>query len=454
MEKLKEKYSLTTAAALVFGVVVGIGIYFKAGPVLSATGGNGSYAIYTWIVASVMTICASIIICEVASASSKTGGVMSLIEILWNDKLAFVAGWAQTFIYLPAIITIILYYSAVFTFSALHITPSTTQMIILTFFYFIALGGINFINPNIGAVLNNSLSFLKALPLAGIAIFGLLYAANSGGDTENALTLTAPKLKEIPVITAINHALIPVLFAFEGWLYISTISKEVSNPKRNVPLAIIVGIAAISILYIAFNLGLLNVADGTEYAYNGKNINIFTVANHIFPFGLGNVVAYFIVISALGVSNGMIIFSFRSFYSLALRRKHPLFDKSLEVSKKTNIPSTSALMMCAVILVYLIFSFTYQSMGHPGIFDVVGDLPVTLFWGFYIIIFVGTLKARKQGSIKNEFKAPALTFLVLVASFAGLFAIYGSFSAHPMYLLVSAIICLPSLWIYKNSTER
>ncbi|GAM64042.1 amino acid permease [Vibrio ishigakensis] len=123
-EKLQPKYGLGTAVSLVVGIVVGIGIFFKAGPVLQATGGNGTYAIIAWVAAALLTTIAAIVISEIASMGSKTGGLMSFSETAWGERFGFFVGWVQTVLYIPLILSIILYYSAVFTCAFLQIEPT------------------------------------------------------------------------------------------------------------------------------------------------------------------------------------------------------------------------------------------------------------------------------------------------------------------------------------------
>ncbi|GAM75047.1 amino acid permease [Vibrio ishigakensis] len=95
-EKLQPKYGLGTAVSLVVGIVVGIGIFFKAGPVLQATGGNGTYAIIAWVAAALLTTIAAIVISEIASMGSKTGGLMSFSETAWGERFGFfVAGFKR-----------------------------------------------------------------------------------------------------------------------------------------------------------------------------------------------------------------------------------------------------------------------------------------------------------------------------------------------------------------------
>ena len=59
-QKLEKKYGLLTAIAMVVGIVIGSGVFFKAETVLNATGGNLPVGILAWLIGGmVMVICAS-----------------------------------------------------------------------------------------------------------------------------------------------------------------------------------------------------------------------------------------------------------------------------------------------------------------------------------------------------------------------------------------------------------
>jgi APA family basic amino acid/polyamine antiporter len=57
-----------------------------------------------------------------------------------------------------------------------------------------------------------------------------------------------------PLISALGVGLIAVFWAYDGWVYITWVAGEVKDPRRNVPLAMVLGVVAVGVIYIAMNV--------------------------------------------------------------------------------------------------------------------------------------------------------------------------------------------------------
>jgi basic amino acid/polyamine antiporter, APA family len=56
------------------------------------------------------------------------------------------------------------------------------------------------------------------------------------------------------LISAFGVGLIAVFFAYDGWVYITWVAGEVKDPRRNVPLAMVLGVLAVGAIYLAMNM--------------------------------------------------------------------------------------------------------------------------------------------------------------------------------------------------------
>ncbi|CAM3104352.1 APC family permease [Vibrio rarus] len=449
-EKLQPKYGLGTAVSLVVGIVVGIGIFFKAGPVLRATGGNGDYAVITWILAALLTTIAAIVISEIASMGSKTGGLMSFSETAWGERFGFFVGWVQTVLYIPLILSVILYYSAVFTCEFLQIEPTIPVLVGLSALYFITFAAANLLAESLGGLLQRVATIIKLIPLLGIALFGVFYH----GDVVTASADAVIPVSDVSFAAAIAAALIPVLFAFDGWIYVTTIAHEIKNPQRNLPLAMVGGLAIIGLVYVLFTLGLLSVSQGAAFAYDDMGVS--QVANILFGENLGRTLSFFIVISALGGFNGLMLLGMRMPYSLAMRRNFPGSQALLTVSSRTNLPVRSGLTMLALLALYMIVGFVLAASSvNKDIFDLYGDLPIALMWIIYASLFIGVWRLRcTQPDAPRLIRVPALPLFVLVAIAGTGYALYGFIPDHITSFIISSIIAIFGLIVYAKSTSR
>ncbi len=149
---------------------------------------------------------------------------------------------------MPLTLSIISFYSATFTLMFLGLSLSLKNLMLFTYGYYIAVNGINFISASLAGHLQKVMTILKLIPLLGIAVTGLFFA----GDASGVLHFSGAAVKHMSAFTAISTAMIPVLFAFEGWIFASTVAREIKNPQRNLPIAIMGGIVVIAVVYLMF----------------------------------------------------------------------------------------------------------------------------------------------------------------------------------------------------------
>ena len=65
-------------------------------------------------------------------------------------------------------------------------------------------------------------------------------------------------------------ALIAVFWAYDGWVYITWVSGEVKDPRRNVPRAMVLGVVAVGVIYMAMNLTYIYAMPSSEISRSTK----------------------------------------------------------------------------------------------------------------------------------------------------------------------------------------
>ena len=255
-EKVEGRYGLPVALSSVVGIVIGIGIFFKAKPVLEAAGGNPVIAVTAWILGALITIFAGLTAAEVGAAIPETGGMIAWIRKLYGEKTGFLVGWCQTFIYQPGIVAVLAYYFIVFTLD--YLGTSTTEPIkymlaitATTFVYFI-----NIYTRKGGGYIQASTTLVKLIPLIAIVIFGTL-----SNNNPEPMIMSAEVINQTSgnTLSLLGLAIVPVMFAFDGWILVGTIAGDLKNVKKTLPRAIILGIGIIGLLYVCINIAILKV---------------------------------------------------------------------------------------------------------------------------------------------------------------------------------------------------
>ena len=104
MEKqgLKKNLGVMSAMSIVVGCVIGAGVFFKPYAIYQATGGAPGMGMLSWIIGGVASILGALTFAEVAVLIPKTGGMVTYLGEVYNDKIGFLAGWMQVIIFYPA----------------------------------------------------------------------------------------------------------------------------------------------------------------------------------------------------------------------------------------------------------------------------------------------------------------------------------------------------------------
>ncbi|MEG1582998.1 MAG: amino acid permease [Cetobacterium sp.] len=440
-QNLEKRYGFSVAFSMVVGIVIGIGIFFKANQILTASKMNPKIAIAAWILGGIISILSGLTAAEVGAAIPETGGMIAWIKRIYGKRIAFLVGWAQLIIYFPALIGLISYYFAVFTGSFLNVDPSNTKFLGITAFLAISfLYAINIFTKSVGGKIQTFATAAKIIPLLLITIFGFLSTNNSEGIfymTETTKVVTS----ESPLIL-LGLSLVPVMFAFDGWIYVGTIAGDLKNVKKDLPKAIILGLGFIAIFYVLLNVALLNVFTSEELV----KLGMFGVATELFGSMGAKFIFLGIMISAFGGLNGMILASTRIPYTLAIEGNLPkkeFFGKIDEVHKQ---PINSSIVMYGLSTMYLVAMIL---TGNP---DVFGDIPVALFWLFYCLVFFGLFILRKkEPNLERPYVVPFYPIVPILALIGGVSIFVYAAISNPTYMGISVVLTLTGLFIYREN---
>lgn len=181
-------YNLFTAIALIVGVVVGSGIFFKSDNILIATGGNVFLGILIFVVAAISIVFGCLTIAELAARTDLPGGILTYAKEFISPSIGSAYGWFQTFIYLPTITAILAWVSGIY-FCILFNVEQTLEIQILTGIgCFTVLYITNILSAKIGGQFQSLAMIIKLFPLILIGVAGLLFGGSGDYFTNEALS--------------------------------------------------------------------------------------------------------------------------------------------------------------------------------------------------------------------------------------------------------------------------
>lgn len=437
--KLHEKYGISVATTMVIGIVVGIGIFFKAESILKAASLNPTVAILAWVLGGVITILAGLTAAEIAAAIPETGGLVAYNRRIYGDFAGFMTGWMYVILYIPGLTAILAYYTGFFATIFLGIESSPMNVAMISIPAFLSVFVINLFMAKAGGKLQTIVTVIKVIPLAGLLIFGFLNGANPTPFS------VAPGIGAPFSIGLVLTALVPVMFAYDGWMLACSIGGEIKNPTKNLPKAIIFGLSLIIILYVGLNIALLKTLPANLLAEQGT----VGAANVLFGPIATKVIFGGIVISAYGTLNGLALAAIRFPYTLAIEGHFPMKDYFSGVSKKYDTPLKSGFLMVIISGIYLLVPFlTGMSI------DILADIPIAIMWAFYAMLFVGLIILRKkEPKLVRPYKVPLYPIIPILAAIGGMGIAISATVNRPYYMLYSIIIILTGIPFYKNKNK-
>ncbi|KAK6053160.1 Asc-type amino acid transporter 1 domain protein, partial [Cooperia oncophora] len=135
------------------------------------------------------------------------------------------------------------------------------------------------------------------------------------------------------------------LFAYQGWAYLNTITEELINPRRNLPLAFLISMTIVTVVYVLYNIALYVVLSPDEIILHPAAS--VTYANKIYG-KFSFIMSLFVAISTFGSANGSLMMSSRLFFCGAREGQMPVILAMTNKHFRTPIPSVILMSMLAI----------------------------------------------------------------------------------------------------------
>ena len=209
-------------------------------------------------------------------------------------------------------------------------------------------------------------TLLKVAIILGIVAVGFSY---KGGTWANFATEFAGAKGGIAGFFA---ALVAALWAYDGWNDLNMVAGEIKNPQRNVPLALIWGVATVGLLYILVNAAVQYVLPAAAVAGSERPASdaVALVLGHA---GAGLVSAG-MAISMLVTLNGSTMSGARVPFAMA--RDGYFFEAVAEVHPRFHTPSVAIILQCGLATILLLAGGSFRQFFSLAIFAE---------WMFYMI---------------------------------------------------------------------
>ena len=406
MEKLTRKYGLLTAICMVVGTVIGSGVFFKAQNVLNATGGNMPIGIAAWCITGFIMILCSAQFAVMATKYERVSGVTAYAEATCGKGYSYVVTWFMVNIYFPGMTSVLAWVSARYFGVILGWDMTSPQVMLLAGVFLIFSYTLNALSPRLAGKFQVSATIVKLIPIALMAIIGTTAGLINGILPQNFVTVVGEAAGG-STGSGLFAAIVATAFAYEGWIVATSISEELKNPKRNLPIALVLGSFIVVVAYVLYYIGVAGGATNEVLMNEGAA----TAFKNLFGGIGGMLLNVCVVISCLGTLNGLMVASTRGMYSLAENNEGPNPKMFSQVDKTTDMTTNSAiwgLFTCSLWLIYFYGANLAPDGAWFGVFSFdSSELPIVTIYALYIPMFIMWMKKEKKLGVFKRFKNPS-----------------------------------------------
>ena len=444
--KLKRQLGLFDSSMMVIGIVIGSGIFMTTGLMAEAIP-SASLILLAWVLGGLQMLAGALTYAELGAAMPKAGGQYVFLREAYGQLPGFLFGWIAFVAYISGT------NAALAIAVADHVGsfyPSlSTQNIIIDVGSFSISGGqifalslililsiINYLGIVFGKWIQNIFTVLKIGSILLFALTGLFISTGNHID----MSLNTTNMSIGSILTGMGIALVAVNWTVGGWEYITFAAGEIKNPKRNLPLALIIGTVTILTLYFLVNIAYLKVLPMDSLIGEIK-VGEMT-ARSLYGPGIGGLFVLVIIVSMFGALNGNILVGSRVYYAMA--KDHLFFSKAADVHPKFHTPG-NAIIIQGLWAAVLTLTGTFEEL-----------ITLVVFVNFMLWIASAStvfVLRKKQPDLDRPYKVwgyPYVPAFFIIFSSA---IMVNTFFKSPEQSLIGlglTLLGIPAFWYWKK----
>jgi APA family basic amino acid/polyamine antiporter len=409
--QLRRILGLWDLVLMIVGTVIGSGIFLVPGAVLRAVGNSVPVALAVWLAGGALSLLGALTYGELSAMKPQAGGLYVFIRDCYGPFPAFLFGWTMFFVISSGSIATLAV--AFGNYLGEFVQLSTLAIKNVAILMILVITVVNVLGTRQSANLLNVTTTIKVGAILAVGTVLLIrgtYSVLGGGTSEH---------HGAPGIVGFGLAMISVLWAYEGWQYVTYTAGETVNPQRIFPLAFLIGTGALIAIYLFANLGYVaalgasGVSESTRVAASALGA--------VVSQGAGKLVAVAILISMFSAANAIILNAPRVYYAMA---KDGLFFDSL--SRIHPRFGTPALAVCAAGMwsAILAASGTYEQLLTYVVF---------IGWIFYALAAAALFVYRKRWpDLVRPYRVPCYPLTPIAFIVAALALVGNTIATQPL----------------------
>ncbi len=437
--QLKTNLRLFEAITIIIGSMIGSGILRLPGN-MADTLHSPNLILLAWLVGAVLTVIGALVFAEMAAMYPKAGGQYHFLKEGLGPFWSYQFGWAMFWVIMPGIVASVSLAFADFLGGLIGgngLPGDPTPLIIggrelielpawgnayAAIACIMFLAGLNYLSTRYGGWVSNWTVIGKYVGLAALVVMIFAFsdpdpqAYKALAPDGDGLSFKPSDQAGMALFLAFGAAMSATLFAFDGWPQATYVASEIKNPKRNLPLALILGPLITAVIYIALTAAYFYVIPIDQAIAIGQDpearIAVDAARNAVGDHG-ATFIGIVALVSVFGTVNAYVLTSPRIFYAMA--KDGALLRGMAKLSEKRATPAFAMLM----------FALWSSIIVMSGAYFQIAKMVVYGLWLLYIPTAIAHMRLRKlRPDVERPFKTPLYPVLPIVFLLASAFVVY------------------------------
>ncbi len=425
---LKRQIGLATAAAVVVGEVVGVGIFLTPA-VMAKSLGSPLLVLLVWLLSGLMALSGALCYGELAARFPAAGGGYVYLREAYGAPLAFLYGWMAFLVVDPGLTAALAVGAASYVGFAAGLPAAGVKALAVGFVVALAATGAG--GVRLGGWVVRGLTVLKLALLLFILVWGF---GLSLGDWSHFAPFVERRAGSPALGGALAGGLVSAFFSFGGWWDLSKLGGEVRDPRRTLPLALALGVLVVTVVYVLTSAAFVYLVP-PERVTSGE---AFAAQAGEALFGPAGALVFtsVVVVAVLGSLAAFTMSAPRVYFAMA--RDGLFFRAAARLDPRTGAPTRAVLMQAALACVLVLL----------GTFD-----EIISYFMFAVVLFItltvaGLFVLRRRGGGEAAYMTPLYPFTpaVYIVLSAGLLFLLAAGS--PKQALLGVLVVASGLPVY------
>jgi basic amino acid/polyamine antiporter, APA family len=419
---------------LVVGNVIGSGIFLVPSSVLAQSGESVPIAMAVWLVGGILSLLGALSYGELGAmdTSGAGGGLYAYIRDGFGPFPAFLYGWTLFFVIGAGTIATLAVAAAGYMTQFMPMSSAQKNVVAVTLIVLMMV--INVRGTRESAMVQNVATGIKVLAIIGMS--AVMFALGDGGGEGVVAHATTPAS-----VSGVGLSIISVLWAYEGWQYVTFVSAEAKDPQRSLPRAIAIGTMLLIAIYLIANFAYL-AALGPMRVAASERVAGEAVAQVMGP-AAGWLIAAAIIVSMYSAAHATVITAPRVYFAMA--RDGLFFRRLTEVHPTYKTPALAIVTSCVWAIV----------LALSGTFEQLLTYVVFIGWIFYALGAAAVIALRiKRPDAPRPFKVPLYPLTPLLFILAAAAIVINTVVSQPRQAVIGIAVVLAGAPAYAIWQRR